>query len=391
MADLGDLLALLHDGPDRVRRLRAEIVKRADDDVSMEAFRRRSEASGGVTMYAYAESEDEEPEPRPEETRVRIWIDRDAGAERAESEGREEGLSVRRGGTWWSWDPHNGAMSNEHEEVDTDVARDARWILGGLPLLATLRLSLTGAGEVAGRPTIRCRATTRPPTGRGLEDWVLHDLPGYGADAYEIDVDARTGLIVRVAASLDGDAFAVHEVVDLGIDEPFDDELFTFESPDGSAPRSFRELHGEHHFDVRPDRLLELAPFTVFTPRRVPDGWEARFAFTGASEQPGMRATVFLNLSSDDNLRTIQIHQVAADDAEHHDEWDHDDPAPWQTETRDGIELEWREANADWQPARVRLTRDGTRILVDSRDLPAADLLELAAGLVALRADRPDF
>jgi hypothetical protein len=57
------VLALLHDAPARVSRLRAEIITRIHSERASEAFRRRAEADGSTMVVAYADDEEEEPEP----------------------------------------------------------------------------------------------------------------------------------------------------------------------------------------------------------------------------------------------------------------------------------------------------------------------------------------
>ena len=132
-----------------------------------------------------------------------------------------------------------------------------------------------------------------------------------------------------------------------------------------------------------PRRLLELADFALFVPGSLPDDWEATLGFHDT--------TAMIHLHARDGLRSVQISQLDAAAEDEDVGWDHANPAPWQTETHDGIEYEWREPNEDWQPARVRFVRDGTRVLIDSAALTASELLALARAMVPLREDAPDF
>jgi len=207
-------------------------------------------------------------------------------------------------------------------------------------VVASLRIEPLGAGEVAGRATVRCRAQPRASAGDDSGDWVLHRLPAYGADGYELDIDSELGLILRVACTFDGTIFCETEVVELGIDEIFADGTFVFAAPDGAPVRSATEIFGHLHHHLRPDRLLELADFTIFAPRRIPDDWRADIGFSEASAQPPQRPSATLSLHSPDHLRTVQITQVPIDRDGEYSEWDHADPAPWQHSTRDGIRLE---------------------------------------------------
>lgn len=232
------------------------------------------------------------------------------------------------------------------------VADDRKWILGGLPLLALLQLEVLGRGEVAGRDTWRCRAVPhdRPGEGDDVHDLVLHDLPAYGADEYSIDVDSQTGLILRVAGMFDGSEFSVTEVTDIAIDEAIDDERFVFESPDGSPVGWMRDLYGKPRLHLSASRLAELAGFRLFEPARVPDDWEVTFGFSEASSRSQSRARAMINLQSSDGVRHIRINE--------------------------------RPAEADGP---------GTLVFVDSTDLAAAELLDLAVGMVPLRTDPPQF
>lgn len=380
MGELGDLLELLHTGPGAVQRLRAEVISTWDGELTHRAWEAHVEDSGGTAYAVLTKDEDvDEPEPSAQERRVKLWVDRGQRLEREES---PDALAVRRGTRWWRWDEYSGAVSNDEEEVGTSVAEDARWILIGLPLLALLELETLGRGEVAGRPTRRLRGEPRADE----DDWNLHHLPGTGAEAYEIDVDAATGLVLRVEAFFEGSPFNRTEVVDLGVDETFADELFVFASPDGTEPRSVLDTIGRHHHALRPAELEALAPFTVLVPERLPDGWEIDLRFHEGSPRPPMPATAHLHLRESRGLRSVGITQASVDAEGDVDEWDHARPAAWQVEVRDGVSMEWREPAEDWQPTRVRLERDGTRVLIDSTDLTAVELLDLAARLTPLRA-----
>lgn len=394
MSELGDLLALLHEGPPRVRTLVAEIRRRTDSEASLAAWQARAKGESFVVAYEYRDGEDDEPEPERRESLTRIWVDLERRLEREETTGDDAQVAVRRGSTWWRWDEETGSMSNEADpNAGTSVAEDRKWILGGLPLLSLLRLEVLARAEVGGRPTWRCRATPRPEgtEDNGMHDWALHDLPAYGAEEYTIDVDAQTGLVLRVAGVFEGAEFSVTEVTDLIVDEPIEEERFVFRSPDGSPVRGMEDLHPRPHFHLSPSKLAALANFALFAPARVPDDWEVTFGYVEAGSRRPQRAQAMIMLRSKDNLRDIQINQTPVEGDAPYDEWDHARPAPWQHHEADGIDYEWRNAAEDWQPARVRFERDGTRVLIDSSHLEAAELLDLALGMVPLRTDPPDF
>ena len=91
----------------------------------------RSEGRGSGVGYAPA---DAEGDCEPIESIVRVWLaPPDRGRE--EREGADgEGFGVRRGGLWWHYDPHNGALSNEHDrEVGSGIGEEVWWLLDPLP------------------------------------------------------------------------------------------------------------------------------------------------------------------------------------------------------------------------------------------------------------------
>lgn len=384
VSELGDLLELLHDAPHGVRTLQAVITTESDAALTMRAWQRGFEESG-ATMYAAVEVHGDDTAgngDRAEES-TSIWIDLGREHAREERAGVRESLAVSRDGRWWRWDPDNGPITDRYEDVGTDVAQDRRWIMGGLKLLAPLRLTVQGHDTVASRRTIRCRAERRPSRAgeHNRDEWDLHTLPAFGAERYEIDVDQETGLLLRVAGYFEDRLFSETTVMEIALNGELADELFEFASPDGTPARSSSELHGRHYHDLRVAQLLELAPFRIFVPQRVPRGWEINMGFYEGSMQPPVPQSAHLHLGSQDGTRSVTITQCAASDAAGIDEWDHADPAPWQNADRNGLTIEFREANADWQPTRVRLEREGTRLLLDSTSLDAEALLDLAVSL----------
>jgi len=199
-------------------------------------------------------------------------------------------------------------MPNEDEAVGTSIANDQKWLLGGLRAVGSLRLEPLGHTDVAGRATRMCRAT--PRVGQYDDDdgdWNLHAAPAYGATEYEIDVDVELGLILRVTGFFDEEQFSVAEVVDLDVNGTFAEDLFVFASPDGSQARSFRDLYGEHHVDLTPRRLAELAGFALFVSRSVPDCWEFSLRFVEGGTRPPRRPFATMNLQSPDNLRGVTV------------------------------------------------------------------------------------
>ena len=91
--------------------------------------------------------------------------------------------------------------------------------------LDALELRSLGRTEVAGREAIKVQAVKHG-------DWDYPPEPlWWGADDYELVVDARTGVILRLASRLEGRAFDVTEVLDIAFDEPLPEGTFALQLP----------------------------------------------------------------------------------------------------------------------------------------------------------------
>ena len=91
--------------------------------------------------------------------------------------------------------------------------------------LDALELRPTGRARVAGREAIRVSAVK--PGG-----WEYPPEPlWWGADDYELLVDAERGVILSLASRIDGRAFDVTEVLDVAFDEAFPEETFVLQLP----------------------------------------------------------------------------------------------------------------------------------------------------------------
>ncbi len=77
------------------------------------------------------------------------------------------------------------------------------------------------------------RAGSRAPQGRAGRDWEWEDTDplSWGADEYEVVVDAEHGVLLRCASRLRGEDFDTLEVEEIYFDEQFSDEVFTSREP----------------------------------------------------------------------------------------------------------------------------------------------------------------
>jgi hypothetical protein len=137
-------------------------------------------------------------------------------------------------------------------------------------------------------------AVLRPPDPRaGSGAYFLH-----GADEVLLAVDIERGVVPRAEARIDGEPFAVFEIADIVFDEELPDELFRFESPDGSPMRSTRGAF------TRPEPMsveepARRASFTVVVPTLLPRGWIVIASYTSPNARPLRPESVVVQVLED--------------------------------------------------------------------------------------------
>jgi hypothetical protein len=217
---------------------------------------------------------------------------------------------VRDGDRWLSWDADWGGVSDETEGEGRPTPTYA-FLLDPLSLLSSLRLEPAGTTEVGGRAAWHVRATPRDDSdGPGAS---LHRL-GLGADAYELALGVERGVLLRGEALLDGEPFHGLEISEIAF-APIDAGTFTVAVPEGSeAPTGwFRPLRLPLH------ELAAAAPFPVFVPGDVPEGWRlVERLLTPARDKPRVTPSVSLVYASREGAYLVTI-QERASNAEHHD------------------------------------------------------------------------
>ena len=335
---------------------------------------RHAEEGKGTFMIATTGG----PEPEVYESQVRIWLEK-PNRIREEREGTNAWpqLGIRDGRRWWTYDRNWGAMSNDDDpSVGSGVGESVRHLFDPAPLLAAVELEPVGRLEFADRPAIRARARPRPRDEHGPD--LAAGRLGHGADEYELVVDGERGVLLRTAALLDGEPFAVLEVVQTAFDERFPPETFVFVPPPGEEVRSPRERMPIHDLSI--EQAAELAPFTVYIPARVPPRWRMAFVtFIPGQDRPPMPPAVLIHYSTDDATHQVSLHETAAADA------DVEADPPWEPREVAGEEvLVWEHR----LQRRVRVERDGTRVDLSS-DLDLETIVELARSLVPAPTEPP--
>jgi hypothetical protein len=381
MTDVAQLLALLHGARGRVSTLRATVR-------TWRHVARQGEALQRDGWTGYAPLDGDAAEREPIEERVRVWFappDR-VREERDGSCGTS--VAVRRGADWLRYDEENGALSNEGapDSRGGGIGDELGWLLDPAPAIGVLEFDTIHHARRADRDVLRVRAIPRTPVARAGALLMLHGA--HGADELLLDVDAERGTLLRVESRFEGEPIMLSEVVEIAFDEPFGEDVFVFTPPAGQAVRSVLDLEPVRH-DLTIEQAVALAPFAVWIPARLPAGWETRIGFAaGQEDKPPMPPQVFLHHRAADGTHAMTVAESPAD-RPGEDERPH--AGPWREVERDGRRMEVREPAEPWQPAQVRLELGGTRIAIDSTDLGADALVDVAAGLVRAPSEPPAF
>ncbi len=374
MSELGDLLVLMHGARGRVTTVRATVRMWNHVARTHEAMTRR----GTVVTYG----------PRSEETErecvMRVWL---APPDRAREERDGDAYAVRRGPLWWSYDPVNGARTNEDrpEAGSGGTGEEVWWLVDPGPIIGLLDYDGFARGHRAGRETIEVRAVPRA-VGDG-DSWPLVRLAGEGADELHLAIDAEHGALLRIELRLGGEPYAIYEALEVAFGEPFADDVFAFTPPPGEEVRPVGEFHIQR--DLTIEQAVALAEFTVWIPSQLPPGWDTQIAFAAENDRPPIAPSVHLDYRARDGMHSIHVVQLAADRAGDYDEYDPGGAGPWLQFERDGRTIEIRDPAESWQPAQLRVELDGTRILMHSNELAADSLADLASDLVPAASEPP--
>jgi hypothetical protein len=370
---LGQILELLHDAGERARPARLTVVEWRHGPRSSAAFERYMAARrgpGSAAMQAVSSPGALAPDETTWTTTLALESETRFREEAAGVQAGKRSL-VRDGDRWASWDSDWGAVTSESEQEGGPPSSTYAFLLDPVGVLGSFRLEPSGHTEVAGRDAWRVRATARPePEGSGA---VLFRL-GPGADRVDLAVDAERGALLRSEAFLGDQPFHRLEVTEIAFG-PSPSETFDLTLPEGvdasgGWPRPQRlPLH----------ELAATAPFAVFVPGRVPDGWRlVERLFTAGRERPPVEPEVFLGYMSREGAYEVSVRQRSSSSTR--EEW-----LRWQTGD-DGLEV--ADAGEHVEPRHhVRVERDGTLVELSGSD-PTL-LVELARSLAPAPAEGP--
>jgi hypothetical protein len=184
-------------------------------------------------------------------------------------------------------------------------------------------------------------------------------------------IDADRGILLRAAALLDGEEFAVSEVDEVAFDEELPPERFVLELALGERVRAHEDLAEHFPEEVTLAEAVGRAPFTVWVPR-MRRGWRSEVRYGRPGEDYPTPETVYLHYFSEKNGQ-LSIRETARDEKR---------GRSWEQVDRDGQEYSvWHDSRRARMPTLVRLHKEGTSIELESGDLDRDELFEIASSL----------
>lgn len=227
-----ELLRFIFGARERFVTARATIREWRDDRIADEVRKRFSGSKLYRRVFGPTGPRTSEPswQEREDFERIwRVWHERpDRWRQEIEpSDGSGTEYRVVDGKAFWSYSPRDGAYAATTEgsfspEFEIAYLFDP---YGGAPGLDELEMRIAGRVRQAGREAIRVEATMPG-------EWKYPPEPlWWGADDYELLIDAERGLILRLASRLERRAFDITEVLDISFDEVFPEDTFVLDLP----------------------------------------------------------------------------------------------------------------------------------------------------------------
>ena len=246
------MLELIRSAPERYESVRAALIYRGDGPTHKEIRRRIAGSEDGRRAFRISPRAASEPvahlEPNgPFGWRCRAWrADRyhwrrelelpGGGVDIAASNGRRRWPIGGPSGSGLVWERRIGGNPRADDPWWIGVALSAYWtfyplvtdaMAGISDELSRLDLRVEGPVSWAGREAVRLVGVP----GAGW-DWGWDPDPlSWGADEYEVVVDAERGVLLRCASRLRGRDFDSLEVEEIHFDERFSEEVFTSRQP----------------------------------------------------------------------------------------------------------------------------------------------------------------
>lgn len=241
--DVEELCRLLRDAERRYSTLRCEFIVRFYPEIAAKAERQQIESGkvklAGISAEDYFRGWDELA-GKVTEYRALAWVRRPDCYREQDFDEDEPTLLVRDGTRWWR-DRANQVLTGDTADDEQPLAAMGRYemCVTPEPLISRIDFELLGAGERVGREVIRAKARRLPPrppsvpvspalvhiVGFQVNDY----LPVFanGDDDFTVEIDAATGVILRIASVFESQDWMVIEAVEAVLDEPLPDDMFT--------------------------------------------------------------------------------------------------------------------------------------------------------------------
>ncbi len=385
MSELGELLELLYGARHSFRTARGVLRRTYSWRLTQEAMKRENARhkrgrGGSVQLMAFATGgpSAEEP-PDVHEERIRFWFEPpERLREEAEAPPHSSHTTVLDGDLWWTYSPDWGATSNvglseeEAANVRAGGGEPFRLLLDPSGMLGMLEFESVDAEE--GRLLVRARPRD------DLDDFHRHMLPVHGADALELVVDRKRGVVLRLAAYLDGQQLSLAEFEELAFDEVFPEGTFVFVPPPGEEIRA-PEVASHREYSL--EEVAELAGFRVFGVPELPEGqWRLHVHYSPPRRRPPIQANVALFYHRADGRGSLIVSQHKTGEGGFGWPGIHPDGPLLEELERDGVRYTACRADpTQGSGAALTFERDGTAIQLQSPDLDVEALLDLAASL----------
>lgn len=371
MADLAELLVLMHGARHRFRTVRAEVVERRHDERlhrAMERWMARRPGTASAMLVASL------PGVSPPEWSESVTHLRWAKPDRLRLQ-RDDWTKVVVGDNWWSVSELLGSVAGgPSSDVQIGIENPPfPALLDPAVLLPDLDLEVMGEARLFDRAVLSAHGRPRGQREEWAESHVVR-----GADDVQLWVDRERGVVLRLETRIGGEPFQVTEVREIAFDEEFPEQTWVLEPPAGE---SFGPLALPRQEQVSVDEAQRRAPFTVLLPGRAPAGAELEITFGPATDRPPAPAFVTLSYRVPDRGLDVSISQTRA-------ETDHaiDVMQGAERVERDGRTVTIRDMGGQLQAVAEHL---GTRAMLLSQSAPRDLVVEMALSLDPAPADPP--
>jgi hypothetical protein len=238
--DTEQLIRLLRDSDGRYSTLSCEFAVRFYPEIAAKAERQQLEAGpiklAGISPEEYFRGWDDLA-GEVSGYRALVWTRRPDCYREQDFDEDEPTLLVRNGTTWWR--DLAGQVSTGSTADGGHVATIGRYemCVNPEPLPDRLDFEVVGAGERVGREVIRAtalRLPPRPPVSSktrivpiNLGSWFPLPVFSNGEDDYTVEIDAATGVILRIASVFKNQDWMVIEAVSAEFDKTLPADTFT--------------------------------------------------------------------------------------------------------------------------------------------------------------------